>query len=211
MPFPTLSSLAHDPTCLPRRHEPGFLLRIGFLGGLFVLELIAISIWLDAGVLSGRGGLTGLVSHWGARILQSIVASAMFLLAFGCWRATSAIQKLSRQPILTSIGWPWFAGHAAAMLVFAVLSARMFGGSAVGSPDWIAAAWLAAGVLGIVAAACAFLPVVVWRELFRDIGPIWAVAVATGTGVALFAHLGQQLWDAAENSRWCSHSCPNAI
>jgi exosortase E/protease (VPEID-CTERM system) len=184
----------------PSSNEPvslGFLPRIALLGILFILELIAITVWLDASSLFGRGGLTGLMGQWGAPILQSILVFVTLVLIFSYFPAKSSIQQLSNQLTHTPITWGWFAGHAAAMAGFGLLSALLFGRNPGAASDWVAGAWLSLGVAGIVLAGFAFLPPKAWRQLLRETGSIWIWAAPAGIGVALFARLARLLWSSA--------------
>ena len=61
----------------------GLLGRVASLAGLFVLELIVISTWLDTSALDGKGGFVGAVGDFGPHILQSLVLFATAFLAFG--------------------------------------------------------------------------------------------------------------------------------
>lgn len=177
--------------------SPGFLPRIAILGILFILELIAITVWLDAASLFGRGGLIGFMGQWGSRILQSIVVFVSLVLTFSYFGAKTSIQRLSDRLTHTPIAWGWLACHAGAMMGFGVLSALLFAHNPGVSSDWEAGAWLASGVFGIVLAGFAFLPPKSWLQLFRDTGPIWICAAPAAIAVALFARLARLLWNSA--------------
>src|ERR1017187_4964800 len=43
---------------------PGLVQRLAFLAAIFILEVLAFSIWLDTGTLGRISGLTGLVGDW---------------------------------------------------------------------------------------------------------------------------------------------------
>ncbi len=172
----------------------GFAPRIGLLALLFVLELIAISIWLDTSTIAAQGGLTGFVSQWGSRVLQATVAFASLLVTFGYLQAKSTIQRLSDQLTRTPMTLGWFAGHTVAMVIFGFLSYLLFQNYSGVSSDWIAAAWLTAGVCGIVLAGLAFVPSGAWFRLFRETGTVFIAAAVAGIGVSLFAQLGSLYW-----------------
>ena len=170
---------------------------MALLGILFVLELIAITVWLDAASLFGRGGLTGFMGQWGSRILQMTLVFVSLVLTFSYFRAKNAIQQLSDRLTRTPIAWGWLACHSVAMIVFAALSFLLFGRNPGGSSDWVAGAWLAAGVSGIALAGFAFLPPKSWYQLFRDTGPIWIAAAPAGVAIVLLARLTRLLWNSA--------------
>jgi exosortase/archaeosortase family protein len=79
-------------------------------GGLFVLELIAISTWLDTNALDGKGGLMGAVGDWGPHILQSLVILTTVLLALGYSKAQDTLVPISNMLADTPPAWRFSGG-----------------------------------------------------------------------------------------------------
>lgn len=169
----------------------GFGIRLSFLLGLLAVELIAVSTWLDTAALTGRSGLIGFVAEWGARLVRSAVVFASILVGFGYLGSRGPVRQLWAKLAHTSIAWGFLLTHTAAMLAFAVLSIRVFSGQ---SAEWMAAAWLAAGAVGLVSAAFAFLPPGFWWSL---LGARWFVlpaAVLISVASSFLENLSRALW-----------------
>src|ERR1700730_13541955 len=107
----------------------GLLSRLLYLTGLFVLELIVISTWLDTRSLDGKGGLIGAVGDFGPYILQSLVVLATVLLAFGDAKTKNTQSLINNQLAHVPLTWRFLATHCAAMSAFAFLSSLLFRGA----------------------------------------------------------------------------------
>src|SRR5437899_973098 len=122
-----------SPVLLPTIGPPklfsirGLSSRVFCLIGLFVLELIVLSIWIDTKVLDGTVGLIGAVGDFGPRILQSIVVLAAVLLVFGYSKAKPVLWPISERLADTPPRWPFLTAHFAAMSAVVFLSTLLFG------------------------------------------------------------------------------------
>ena len=102
---PPRSAAAGDHRTLPTR--------LAILGGLVILELLAISIWLDAELLRGRGALANLVHDWGAWTVRLSVAIVLGSLIFAESRAKTNLERISSACAASRIAWPLLAAHLA--------------------------------------------------------------------------------------------------
>ena len=187
----------------PRRlFSMGLLGRVASLAGLFVLELIVISTWLDTSALDGKGGLVGAVGDFGPHILQSLVLFATVFLAFGYSKAKNTLSPISDRLAAMPPAWRNLAAHCAAMGAFAFLSSLLFAGSpllgvhlAAGSP--LVLAWLVAGVCGIATGVSFFIPPRIFCDLVGSAGSAWIYATAAAAVIPVFVIASARLWKPA--------------
>jgi len=169
--------------------------RVVWIALLFILELIAISVWLDTASLSRNYVLTRLIGDWGPWILRGLVAFASLFLTFGYLRARSVLRDLGTRRAPVPIRRTLLAGHFCSMALFGFLSRMLFGGRALGSwTGGVALAWVASGLLAIVLAGTAFLPLETWRMLLRMTGNTWAYAGAMAVFVCWLGNALGLLW-----------------
>ena len=162
---------------------------------LFILELIAITVWLDAASLSRAYFLTRLMQDWGAWTLRALVAFASLFLVFGYLRAKSVLRDIGTRPAPVPMRRTLLAGHFCSLALFGFLSQMLFGGSSPGSwTDTAAMAWIASGLLAILLAGLAFLPLETWWLLCRGAGNTWAYAAAMAVLVCWLGNALRLLW-----------------
>jgi exosortase E/protease (VPEID-CTERM system) len=167
--------------------------RLSILAGLFALELLAVSIWLDGDMLRGSHGLVALIGEWGSWSIRVVIATALGFLIFGESRSVLKIAgaDLSRSPVV----WPLLGGHAAAMAVFVFLSVILFGRHPAGmAGNAVAIAWILAGLTGIVLAACALIPARLWIAQIRALSDILVFAIAAALAASLLGNYARTFW-----------------
>ncbi len=176
---------------------PAFVLRLpgrlAILGTLFVLELLLISLSLDAELLNGRGVLANLVHDWGAWTVRLGVALVLGSVVFAESRAQSSLQRISSECAARGIAWPLLASHGALMILFAWLSSRLFEHSGALS-NWLVLAWGFVGAASLTLAAFALIPPIVWRDIFRSTGDAWIYGLAGALVACALGVLAQKLW-----------------
>jgi exosortase E/protease (VPEID-CTERM system) len=175
----------------------GLLARLVCLAGLFILELIIISVWLDTKALDGKRGLVGAVGDFGPHVLQSLLVFTTVLLAFGYSKAKNALSPISDRVAGLPPVWSLLAAHCAAMSAFALVSWRLFGGAAGLAENFVAFAWLAAGICGIATALFFFIPPPTLRELIGSTGSAWIYATAAAVVTPAFVIFSARLWQPA--------------
>ena len=172
--------------------------RIALLALLFVVELVAISIWLDAESLSRSNLVTLWMERWGASALRSVGAFTGLFLVLGYLRARTALLRIGEEALRTSIRWSFLAGHIGAMAVFGGLSPLLFGGSLRGvQAGATAALWIAAGLLAILLAALALIRLDLWLQLVRGTGSVWIYAFLAAVAAGCFGPAIRPLWSPA--------------
>ena len=107
--------------------------RLSILGVLVAAELLAISVWLDTGLLRGRGALAGMVHDWGSWSLRLGVALVLGSLIFAESRGKEKLRSISEECASHGIGWPLLGAHAAAMMLFVYWSTMLFQQSSSGN------------------------------------------------------------------------------
>ena len=170
--------------------------RFASLAALLVVELLAISIWLDTDALRGTRGVAAIVAGNGAIVLRLVVASALVLLVFGESRRTTPWKALLAD--LTSCPFasrPLLLAHAAATLLFAQLSSVLFQ-VRLSEPidDLVALSWLASGVAAVVLAILAFAPVRFWVRVLASLRPVLMFAVMVSIGGYAFGWVTSTFW-----------------
>ncbi len=170
------------------------LLRLSCLCAILLAELLTISVWLDGSALAGRPGLLGQIGLWGAWILRFLVGFAAAFAAFAGIGGTLSIGPLTRPAPLR---WTMVALHVASAAIFGILSAAIYSGRQLSTPDIAAVAWIAGGLIAPGSLALAFYPPSAWIAALRPTGFAWIYAAAvSGLGVAMVA-LSQSLWQSA--------------
>jgi exosortase E/protease (VPEID-CTERM system) len=170
--------------------------RLAILGGLFVVELLLISLWLDAAMLHGRGVVAGMVSDWGAWLVRLGVAIVLGSLIFAESRASSDLRRISQGCTEYGVRWPLVAAHAAGMILFLWLSSILFREhGAIILANCLVFVWGASGVAALALAAIAILPVPVWMDIFRSTGDAWIYGIGGGIVAMTLGALAQRLWE----------------
>jgi len=164
------------------------------LGTLVLIELLVISIWLDAEVLRGRGILAGLVHDWGAWTLRLSVALALGTLIFAESRVRSRFTRISSASDAYPIRIQWLAAHFVLMALFLWLSSTMFREGGAGLSNALMVGWGAVGVAGFVLAALALIPPAIWIELARVTGDAWVYGLAAALVASILGTQAQKLW-----------------
>ncbi len=188
-PFP------HEAQWNKTAHGPG-LMRLGWLIGLFIVELLAVSTWLDSGDLAG--GPFAAIGAWGPWIVRAIVAFSIAFLALATLRNGPALERTFTEAGRYPVHWQWLGAHAAALAAFTGSSFALFGTLAAPvAPAVLAITWLLAGAAAILCATQALFPLPLWAELLRSSGSSGPYAAAIA-GLALGAfHISQSLWQPA--------------
>ena len=167
--------------------------RLAILGALIAVELLLVSIWLDAELLRGRGALASLVHDWGAWSVRLGVAIVLGSLIFAESRAKTNLRRISAECAASPIGWPLLAAHAALMMVFVWLSAILFEQNA-SAANSLVLTWGLIGVTSFALAACALIPVNVWIDTLRSTGDAWIYGLAAALAACTLGILAQKLW-----------------
>jgi len=168
--------------------------RASLLGLLLILELLALSLWLDNASLGHAAGLAWLVGRWGAWTGRFVVVSAVFLVIFGYPKARNSLPSLSIPLREAPISWGFLAGHFCSVAAFAGLSVPLYR-SPSGTPGNLATgAWLAVGALAVALAGLAFAPPKLWMEAARATGNAWVYASAAGLSACLLGVASQWMW-----------------
>jgi exosortase E/protease (VPEID-CTERM system) len=161
--------------------------RVSALAALFVLELVALSIWLDNAALAGSRGLAGSVHDWGAWSVRAVVGFAGLFVTCAFMKNRPLLESISTSLAGERVRRDLLGLHFVAIALFGVLSNFLYKGAAGNA---LAIAWLAVGLGAIALGVAAFVPSATWVRLIRGTGQLWlgvfvAVACACVGGNAI--------------------------
>ncbi len=192
------------------QHATGFrfdlLRRFLSLAVLFTLELIPITVWLDARALIGRGELIALLGFSGSWVLRWIIAFATLFVTLAALQMSGdrredvlrVSERLTRARVVNPT---WLAVHLGSLALFGILARSLFETAVSGSlASLVALLWLVVGVTAIVAGACTFIPLTAWRQVLRITGNLWVYALAASLTVCLLGAYARTLW--ASTAAW---------
>ncbi len=178
-----------------RLRQSGLPGRVAFLAVLFSVELIILSVSIDAASLRSHAAIAVFVSHWGHDILSAIVAFAALLVIFGRTVAQSAVRQTSERLARTPISPIALAGHFGAMAVLAAVSHLLFGHFPTHwRPDPFVGAWAGIGLLAIGLAGVAFVPLTVAYEFVRQTWVMWVLSGLGGIAACAASDAAHFLW-----------------
>jgi exosortase E/protease (VPEID-CTERM system) len=171
---------------------PQHLTRALLLTAILLVELLAVTNWLDGAELIGRPGLAGQLGARGAYALRWAVGFSAAFAAFAGLRG-------KRTPTAAGpLEWAWLLAHPVLAAGFAVAGAALYGNwPGVSHPDLLVAAWIVLGVLAGASLCLGFYRAAFWAEILRVPAPVWAAATGVASlGVALVVW-SQSLWESA--------------
>ena len=168
--------------------------RASLLALLLILELLALSVWLDNASLSRAAGLAWLIGRWGAWAARFVVVFAVFFVIFGYPKARNSFQPISTLLGDTPISWSLLAGHFCSVAAFAGLSVPLYASPSGIPGNLVTGAWLAVGALAVALAGFAFAPPKLWMEAARATGYSWVYASAAGLLACLLGVASQWMW-----------------
>ncbi|MEO8098399.1 MAG: exosortase E/protease, VPEID-CTERM system [Acidobacteriota bacterium] len=192
---PQLSQIRMSAGTLLKRHPDG-LKRLGMLVALLLVELLAITTWLDGSALFGRPGLAGQIGITGAWVLRFVVGFAAAFAAFSSMQGTLKVAAFLEET--TPIRWTALSLHVAGAAIFVLLSAALYGNwPGVSMPNLLAAGWVLTGLLTLLAACLTFYRLSLWVGIVRSAGAVWAYAAGVAALGCVAAGLSQSMWQSA--------------
>ncbi|HEY3827209.1 MAG TPA: exosortase E/protease, VPEID-CTERM system [Bryobacteraceae bacterium] len=166
---------------LRNRHLP---IRFFLMVALLAAEWLPISAYVH----TGRDGQS---------LSRALVAFGSLTLAFGYYRIRDLIPGFSRELEGVPVAWRILFLHFCAMAVF--LGVSLMPEQPSTPLELVDPVWFAAGLLGIVLAAIAFIPARLWLAMIRATGYVW-IAAAIGSFAAW--RLVYPLWSIWQNVGW---------
>lgn len=174
--------------------EP-LLPRLGSLSALLLFELIAVSIWLDTQTLRGSQGLAALVGDYGPAAIRFAVAFALIVLIFGNTSSPDERGRLNASLSTLGVDWPILGAHLGFALLFANISAILFSTRLTPVFDnALAGLWLTTGLLAVVLAALAFLPMTLWTNLFQRLRSVLTFGLSMSVAASVLGWLALSFW-----------------
>lgn len=168
----------------------------GAIACLVLIELLALTTWLDTDTLRAGSGLVRIVADLGPTLLRCAVAAVVMSLVFrGSQAGVRPEADAAAAAADRHATGGWLAAHGAAVIAFVVLSFELFQGRLPERFDRVlAAAWLAAGAGAGAAVAFAWQPPAFWLRQLRGHWRWLALAAAAGAGAWGLGALALDLW-----------------
>lgn len=173
------------------------LQRLSALILLYIVELVAISVWLDDAALAGQGGVIGFVHDWGAWILRSIVGFAGLFVTCAFLKNQALLDRISQGLEGLRIRLDFLSLHLAALALFGLLSIELYAGALHRdgvSANALEIAWFAAGLSAIAFGAISLVPWNSWRLLVGGTGYLWFYVLVAVLGACAGGYAIRFLW-----------------
>jgi exosortase E/protease (VPEID-CTERM system) len=192
--------LPHEPTALPRHHEPrpGGLpvVRWALLTILLLAEVVGLTVAFDAGVRTADAGWAGTIIFRSPYLLRAGVVALLVIGVLGLWRLRDEIRLAAR----AGSDWAaalWALAQVGAFALFVLATGRVLGdstrSSAVEPLDLLT--WLATGAMTVGLWAAAMVPPAGWPRLVRRGRGILLAGVVVAVVALPAALLFQSEWD----------------
>jgi exosortase E/protease (VPEID-CTERM system) len=171
--------------------EPGLPVRVAILLGLFFVEKIFLTQFVDverADAALGMGEYFRHAQHFGFRFIVAFVAAlAIFSFAGGKpWRSLMSQTTYFRPA--------WIAAHIMLIACLAWLSAQLFPATPASIPfTAVVCLWLVCSAAAILCALAAMAPLPLWLKAARTLGNIWLYSAAAALAAAIAIPLSEEL------------------
>jgi exosortase E/protease (VPEID-CTERM system) len=164
--------------------------RVLTLACVCLLEVLAISIWLDNRDLRRDQLLIALLARWGATGLRLSVAFALIGVVTGQAMARTAVERIAAEASQTPLAWRLVPAHFAALALFTALSMNLYHGA--GSA--VALVWGLSGLAAFLAAALVALPARMWAKLLRATSGAWLFGLAASVAAVALTGAARSFW-----------------
>jgi exosortase E/protease (VPEID-CTERM system) len=175
--------------------------RILILAVVLGSEALVASVLLDGASLARNGlagPLTRFLAAWGAWIVRGIVGFAALFTTFAYLKHSAALNALSVEVEQSPIRGALILAHFAAISVFGLLSAILYGGVLFSPPqDLIVVAWAIEGLAAVLLIGLALAPATLWAKLVRLTGKLWLYASAASVAACVLGEESRRLWEPA--------------
>lgn len=172
---------------------------LAWLVALGLGEVLALTVWLDAGSLSEAAGLARWIGATGPWALRAAIGFLVAFAAFAGLEGKLSLRLTLNELSASTVRGAYLAAHLAALAAFVWFSALLFAPDAPARQDPVAAAWLVAGLASAFAGLAAFVPLSTLARLRRLTGPLWLYAAAVSVLAVGFIRLSQSAWQFTAN------------
>jgi exosortase E/protease (VPEID-CTERM system) len=187
---------ANNRVLAPPATESRLIWRMSGLSLLLFIEILLISSQAQHFAFSGAHGLAGLLWDLGPWKIRIPVTLAVISLLFWQARGRQNVQRVLACPLGPGIEWRWLGLHAGSLALFAWLSVNLLNHPPQGLRlNSLILLCLAMLVSVVFSAAFAFLPVQVWREMFRGTSDAWAYVLALGACACVASVYAERIWN----------------
>ena len=170
-------------------------LRILLLAVILGAEALLASTFLDGRNLAQKPGLPLLIGMWGAWIVRAIIGFAALFATFAYVRSKPALAGIAQRAAHTPWNRALLAAHFAAIAIFGILSAALYGGAPPLLSNLTAAAWMVAGLASAALVGLAMMPWTLWRKLLDDTGKLWLYAATAAIVACSLGNVSRAFWE----------------
>ena len=175
-----------------------FFWRVSGLGALLLLELTALSIWIDGAALTQRNAFAASVGDWSQAGTRAGVVFAIVFLAFGYLKNREHWEPIRERFERVPFAYGCFAAHLGLLLAFSAFSYYLFHANLPNlAADVLLVFWMAAAASVVALALLALAPISLWAALLRDTGTLWLYALAAGVLSVLLGRAAESFWGIA--------------
>ncbi len=158
--------------------------RLRWLLFLGMLELLAVTLWLDTESIAASGLSRLILKKLPDAVILALLAGTMSVLLGGLLEWTSIRREIEQKRITTSFPWGWYATHLVFLAIFATISyllshPQLLIGQADERRLMLAIAWPLSALAASVTWLAALLPTALWPTALRTFwkGALIAVPV----------------------------------
>jgi exosortase E/protease (VPEID-CTERM system) len=177
------------------RGKLGLPARVAILGGLFFIEKIFVTQYVDlarADAALGMGGALRHAQHFGFRFIVAL-AAALTVFAFTRGKPWPSLTRST--PQMAYFRPAWMVAHLVLIGCLAWLTSLLFPSSPSSIPfAAVVCLWLTCGAAAVFCAFAAMAPLLLWLKAARALGNIWLYSASAALAAAAAIPLSQELW-----------------
>jgi exosortase E/protease (VPEID-CTERM system) len=168
-------------------------IRLGAAAALLILEVFALTVFVDTGYLRVNDGLAGFAARSGSDGLKMLLLASAMTWIFAVRAGSPGWLEEFGAALRWRVSFRALLAHAVALAVFSSACLRLFRADTTEPyADWLAAAGVLGGAATFLSGFAAFVPGAFWKGLWRRAR--WAPAAGLALAVAVVALNEEARW-----------------